>query len=192
MTTVAAQAALHSLPAVLKRADLMPALESAARASRGSSHALAVIALDVDNFKPYQDEVGAARAEQVLTQLALLLGQLKPATASLAYLGADEFILILPDHGLKAAAALAERLRERIKEALSLLDCQPPLTATLGVAASPTGEDWSAATLLALADNRMSFAKKRLQPHHDLVYAGALPSDWNQRLEVDPARWPAL
>jgi diguanylate cyclase (GGDEF)-like protein len=190
--TVATPAAppVLALPGALDRQALRPALEAAAKAAQASGHALALITLDIDHFKPFQDEVGAPRAQQLLAQLALLLEQLKPASAGLAHLGADEFLLILPDSDLKAATALAEKLRQRIAEALALLDRQPPLTATLGVAASPPGSTWAAADLLALADARMSFAKKRLQ--HNLVFAGALPSDWCQRLGLKNADWPSL
>ncbi|HEX2013344.1 MAG TPA: GGDEF domain-containing protein [Roseateles sp.] len=187
-----AQADTLSLPSMLDRAALRPALESAAQAARASGRSLALLTLDIDHFKDYQDDVGEARARQVLTQLALLLDQLKPPTARLAYLGSDEFVLLLPDTALTQARALAERLRQRIAEALALLERQPPLTATLGVAASPPGQDWNAATLLSLADARMTFAKRRLQPHHNLVWAGSLPSDWCTRLEVRPELWPSL
>jgi diguanylate cyclase (GGDEF)-like protein len=190
MTVVNAD--LRALPGVLDRRAMLQALEAVAQASRASGHSLALLTLDVDHFKDYQDEFGADRAEQVLTQLAMLLQQLQPQSASLAYLGADEFVLILPDTGLAAAAALGERLRERIAAALGLLDCQPPLTATVGVAASPPSQDWNANTLLALADARMTFAKRRLLPHHNLVWAGTLPSDWYLRLEVEAGIWPSL
>lgn len=187
-----AQADLLSLPGVLNRAALPAALEAAAQATRASGHPLALLTLDIDHFRAFQDEVGPERADEVLTQLALLLDQIKPGTASLACLGSDEFLLILPNTGLAAAVALAERLRLRSAEALAQLNRQPPLTVTLGAAASPPGQDWQAQDLLALADARMSFAKKRLHPHHNLVWAGALPSDWCARLGLRAADWPSL
>lgn len=189
MTVVHAD--LRALPGVLDRRAMLPALEAVAQASRASGHSLALLTLDIDHFKAYQDEQGPAQAETVLTQLAMLLQQLQPSSASLAYLGADEFVMILPDTHLSAAVALAERLRERIASALAQLGGQPPLSATIGVAASPANQDWNASTLLALADMRMTFAKRRLTPHHNLVWAGTLPSDWYTRLEIDPAQWPS-
>lgn len=185
-------AEMRLLPGVLDRAALQPALEAAAQASRALGHSLAVLTVDIDHFRNYQDAHGMERAGQVLTQLALLLEQLKPSTARLAYLGGDEFVLVLPDTDLGAAVALAERLRERVAEALTLLEHQPPLSASLGVAASPAGRDWSARCLLTLADARMSFAKRRLPPHHNQVFAGALPSDWMLRLDIEPGAWPNL
>jgi diguanylate cyclase (GGDEF)-like protein len=186
------QADLSSLPRLLDRQALRAALGAAADAARASGHALSLLTLDLDHFKDYQDREGEDPARQVLTQLALLLEQLLPPAARLAYLGADEFVILLPDCHLAQATALAERLRERVAAALAQLQQQPPLTATLGVAASPPGADWSADSLLALADTRMTFAKRRLPPHHNLVWAGDLPSDWLQRLGLREAGWPGL
>jgi len=187
-----AHADLRAVPGVLDRQAMHQALESIAQAARASGRSLALLTLDIDHFKDYQDEHGPAQAEQVLTQLAMLLQQLQPSTASLAYLGADEFVLILPDTGLAAAAELAERLRDRIAAALAQLGGLRPLTATIGVAASPPNQEWQATTLLTLADARMTFAKRRLLPHHNLVWAGTLPSDWYLRLEVPAGIWPCL
>lgn len=183
---------LRAVPGMLDRRALLQTLDAAAQASRTSGHSLALLTLDIDHFKAYQDEQGLPQAEQVLTQLAMLLQQLQPAGASLAYLGADEFVMMLPDTDLNTAVALAERLRERIADALGQLGGQPPLSATIGVAASPAQPDWNPGTLLALADMRMTFAKRRLTPHHNLVWAGSLPSDWYARLEIAPGAWPSL
>ncbi|QPF74580.1 GGDEF domain-containing protein [Roseateles sp. DAIF2] len=190
--TAVVQADLRFLPGVLQREALRPALQAAAEAARASGHSLALLTLDIDQFKDYQDQAGEASAQQVLGQLGLLLEQLKPSAATLAYLGADEFVLILPDTSLAQAHALAERLRQRIAEALALLNRQPPLTATLGVAASPPGRDWLAEGLLALADARMTFAKRRLPPHRNQAWAGVLPSDWQARLALPAEAWPSL
>lgn len=183
---------LRAVPGVLDRRALLQSLEAMAQASRASGHSLALLTLDVDHFKAYQDAQGPAQAEQVLTQLAMLLQQLQPSSACLAYLGADEFVMMLPGADLNTAVALAERLRDRIASALAQLGGQPPLSATIGVAASPANQDWNASTLLALADMRMTFAKRRLTPHHNLVWAGTLPSDWYVRLEIAPGVWPSL
>src|SRR6218665_2600772 len=133
MTVVHAD--LRALPGVLDRPALLPALEAVAQASRASGHSLALLTLDVDHFKGYQDEQGAAQAEQVLTQLALLLQQLQPNTARLAYLGADGLVMIRPAPGRPAAVSRAERRRDRIASALPQLGGRPPLSATVGVAA---------------------------------------------------------
>lgn len=178
--------------AAMPRAQGLQMLEQTASQARQQSQALAVLTLDVDHFKNYQDEAGAAEAQAVIEQLAGLLKQSAPPAARLVHLGSDEFFVVLPQADITAAQTLGESLRQAVADGLSGVKAQPPLTVTVGVAASPAQGHWTGAELLALADMRMTFAKRRLTPHHNLVWAGTLPSDWHARLEIDPARWPAL
>lgn len=183
-------AEMPKLSGLLPREALSPALEAAAALARAQAQPLAVLTLDLDHFRAFRDEAGALQAQAVIDQLAALLMQHKPAAAQLAHLGADEFALLLPATELAAAAALAEALRLAVAAAFAGLN--GPLTITAGVAASPASGSWSASVLLALADARMTFAKRRLLPHHNLVWAGTLPSDWYLRLDIEPGVWPSL
>ncbi|WP_077036599.1 GGDEF domain-containing protein [Pelomonas sp. KK5] len=176
----------------LARQDGMQRLQQAAQQAAAARKPLAVLTLDLDHFKPFHDEVGEPRAAEVLEELAAVTGRTLPAGTALAHLGSDEFFAVLPDTTLAAAQAMAERLRTAIEQGLSGFDASPRLTATIGVAVSPAEGSWNGDDLLALADMRMTFAKRRLTPHHNLVWAGTLPSDWYTRLDLDPARWPAL
>lgn len=174
------------------REAMTQTLEQAAAQAREQGSALAVLAVDVDHFKDFSDCHAKSEAETALRQLAQVLKQSLPASASLAHLVGDEFVIILPATDLQAAASFAEELRARVEAAFAHGDADSRLTITLGVAASPAGKSWSTRSLLSLADARMTFAKKRLNPHHNLVWAGALPSNWYQRLDVDAATWPSL
>lgn len=167
-------------------------LDQAAGLAHATATNLAVLTLDFDHFKAYQDDQGRAQAESVLMRLAELLKASLPAGATLAHLSGDEFVVVLPATDLTAAAAFAEGLRAKVEVSFANLSGPAPLTVTLGVAASPAGKDWTARSLLSLADARMTFAKKRLLPHHNLVWAGTLPSDWYTRLDVQPGVWPSL
>jgi len=179
----------HSTPAgTLTREQGLQALDQAARAAQTAGQPLAVLTLDLDHFKAWSDGVDAGRAAQAIAAVGSLLAAEAGAHAS--HLGGDEFMQIMPGTDLSAALATAERLRDAIAGALAHFDALPPLTATLGVAAAPAGTPWSGTALLSLADARMTFAKKRLEPHHNLAYGGALPSDWYTRLDIDPQKWP--
>ncbi|MDY0746855.1 GGDEF domain-containing protein [Paucibacter sp. R3-3] len=180
------------LPGTLARQAGMQALEQAARTAADAKKALAVLTLDVDHFKPWHDEVGEAQSAAALARLVEVLKQALPAGTPVVHLGSDEFFVMLAGHELASAQALAEQVRAAIAQGLASFDASPPLSVTVGVAASPAQGAWSGQALLALADMRMTFAKRRLVPHHNLVWAGTLPSDWYARLDIDPARWPAL
>lgn len=183
-----ARPALQALP----RAQALTLLDGAASVSQAGGTDLAVLALDVDHFKAYQDAAGAEAAGDVLARLSGLLAAQLSEPALLGHLGGDEFLVVLPGVDLPAAQAKAEQLREAVAAGLADVPAPSRLTITLGVAARPAAGDWSATALLSLADARMTFAKKRLTPHHDLAWAGSLPSDWYARLDIDPMRWPSL
>ena len=181
------------LNGLLDRAALQGLMEQAAAAARTDGRPLAVLTLDLDHFKAYLEDQGHAQAQAVLVQAAELLRSMQPAGASLAHLGGDEFVMMLPATDLPAAVATAETLRTAVEAAFAgLAGKARQLTVTLGAAASPPGSDWTARSLLALADARMTFGKKRLLPHHNRVWSGALPSDWYPRFDVQPEVWPSL
>ncbi|MCV2369219.1 GGDEF domain-containing protein [Roseateles oligotrophus] len=182
----------EQLTGLLDRQALQSLMEQAATAARASAQPLAVLTLDLDHFKAYLEDQGHAQAQTVLTRAANLLTSLLPAGASLAHLGGDEFVMLLPATDLAAAVATAETLRLAVETEFAALTGPAPLTVTLGAAASPTGADWTARSLLALADARMTFGKKRLLPHHNRVWSGTLPSDWYPRFDVQAEVWPSI
>jgi len=173
--------------------EAMPGLlEKTSKAALAASQSLSVLTLDLDHFKLYKDAKGHAAADTVLERLAALLTASVPAGAVLAHLSGDEFVVMLPDADLAVAIPAAESLRAAVEAHFADLDGPERLTITIGVAASPADKRWTGDALLSLADARMTFAKKRLTPHHNLVWGGTLPSDWYGRLDIDPSRWPSL
>ena len=180
------------LAGTLTRQLGMQALNKAALEALSQQQSLAVMTLDVDHFKPYQDEVGESQAAAALARLVAVLGQTLPGGTSVVHLGSDEFFVLLVGSDLAAAQSLAEQVRGAVEQGLAGTPAAPRLTVTVGVAASPAHGPWTGADLLGLADMRMTFAKRRLTPHHNLVWAGTLPSDWHARLDIDPTRWPSL
>ena len=171
------------------REALLQSLEQQTASAHQAGTALAVMVLDVDHFKDIDGSSGPHGTE-VLKQLADVLRQSLPDNGSIAHLDGDEFVASLAATDIGAAAELADTLRQTVEAAFARSDA--PLTVTIGVALSPAGKDWTAGSLLSLADARMTFAKKRLNPNRNTGWAGALPSDWSVRLSVDAAVWPSL
>lgn len=180
------------LNGLLDRQALPAQLDQAAATARANAQPLAVLTMDLDHFKRYLESQGQAQAQAVLLRVARLLKEQQPADASLVHLGGDEFVMLLPGTDLAAAHAKAEAMRAAVQAAFADLDGPAPLTISLGAAASPASGDWNAQSLLALAEARLTFGKKRLQPHHNRVWAGTLPSDWYHRFEIQPEQWPSL
>lgn len=75
---------------------------------------LALLIIDVDHFKQFNDSYGHAVGDAVLQRLAeVLQGQLRGADL-IGRMGGEEFAALLPDTGLQPARLVAERLREAV------------------------------------------------------------------------------
>lgn len=109
-----------------------------ARASR-KQQSLAVLMLDVDHFKRFNDSHGHPGGDALLTAVGGVLRQLsRPEDIPCRY-GGEEFTLILPDTDATTAVARAERIREAVA-ALRVAHEGKPLsavTASIGVAVFP-------------------------------------------------------
>jgi diguanylate cyclase (GGDEF)-like protein len=83
------------------------------RAERTSSQ-LALLILDIDHFKSFNDTYGHAMGDVVLQRVARVLGAVLRKGDVLARLGGEEFVVLLPQVTAKGAVESAERLREAV------------------------------------------------------------------------------
>ncbi len=105
---------LTGLPSRRKLKEYMEA--SISRAQRVGTM-FAVLFIDLDNFKPINDEYGHAAGDDVLIQVARRLLQCTRKEDHCARIGGDEFVVVIND--LSAPEVLAE-IRERYRHTLSL------------------------------------------------------------------------
>jgi diguanylate cyclase len=114
--------------------DLLPTMISTAHSS---SAPLALIMIDLDHFKKFNDSHGHLAGDQALRAAAQVLsGALRPTDFAVRY-GGEEMMVLLPDTSDKVAVAVAERLCERMQQATVFADMRQPLphiTASFGVA----------------------------------------------------------
>jgi diguanylate cyclase (GGDEF)-like protein len=121
---------------------------------------LAVIMLDIDDFKRVNDTYGHATGDQVLQGVADCCQKELRRVDVIGRYGGDEFVAVLPETGLSAACQVAERLRKSIAE--RVLDTKAgrvTVTVSLGVAVLDD-EHLTAETLLDCADKALYVAKK--------------------------------
>ncbi|MFP5378575.1 MAG: diguanylate cyclase, partial [Vicinamibacteria bacterium] len=108
------------------------------RASR-SGRPLSLLFLDLDGFKGINDHHGHLAGSQALVEAAGVIRGSARETDVVARFGGDEFALILPDTGSEGAAAVGERIRERVAEHAFLEGdgLRLKLTVSVGVATLP-------------------------------------------------------
>ena len=123
---------------------------------------LALLMIDVDHFKFYNDHHGHPAGDEVLRQIARLLSEGRRANDLVARYGGEEFSLILVDTAKFTAAKLAERIRERIADhGFAHGDAQPNgrVSISIGVASFPDDAADSEA-LIRAADAALYQAKR--------------------------------
>jgi diguanylate cyclase (GGDEF)-like protein len=118
----------------------------------------AVMLTDLDRFKEINDTLGHHHGDLLIREIAARIAETAPAIATVARLGGDEFALLVPGLDEEAAVALAQRIREAIKEPCTLDGVSVEVDASIGIAVSPAhGTDDS--VLLKRADMAMYAAK---------------------------------
>ncbi|HEY7599744.1 MAG TPA: GGDEF domain-containing protein, partial [Candidatus Limnocylindrales bacterium] len=115
--------------------------------------------LDLDHFKQVNDRFGHEAGDQVLMRIAsLLLGGVRGQDV-VVRTGGEEFVLLMPQTDVIAAAACCERLRQSIRnEPWDAIVPGLSLTVSAGVATADDASDLQ--TLAELADRRLYDAKR--------------------------------
>lgn len=120
---------------------------------------LAVLMVDVDNLKEYNDSFGHLGGSAALREIAEMLHEGSRTIDVVAKYGGDEFCLLLPRCGHDGARGFAERLRERIAQHAFENDAARRLTVSMGLAVFPAEGD-DPRDLLHRADARLYDAKR--------------------------------
>ncbi len=147
---------LTGLPNRILLADRVE--QAIARADR-LGYYLAVVFIDLDNFKFINDSLGHGAGDELLKAIAARLQHCVRGTDTVARLGGDEFVLLLSDH-FRASTVISQlrRVLSEIGQPVMLSGREFHVGASLGVAMYPAdGEDSD--TLLKHADTAMYAAK---------------------------------
>jgi diguanylate cyclase (GGDEF)-like protein/PAS domain S-box-containing protein len=120
---------------------------------------VALLFLDLDNFKIINDSLGHAVGDALLKEIAARLGECVRDTDTISRQGGDEFLIVLPDlRGADAITPVLLKIRERLQAPFELEGHELSTSASMGVAIYPDdGQDFD--TLLKKADTAMYRAK---------------------------------
>ncbi len=125
------------------------------------NHALALLLLDIDYFKKYNDSYGHIEGDKVLVKLGQTINTCLRRMDSAYRYGGEEFTVILPETKGQEALAVAERIRAAVEtECLSpRSDTKIPITISIGVTGFYPKEKIE--TFVKRADEAMYLSKKQ-------------------------------
>jgi diguanylate cyclase (GGDEF)-like protein len=131
--------------------------------ARRRKWSVAVLFLDLDNFKSVNDDLGHAAGDLLLQLVASRLQGTVRSEDTLVRLGGDEFALLSQDSSAKSAGKAASRMLEALKDPFEIRETFVTVEASIGVALSPDAGA-SVEELIAQADVAMYQAKN--SPQH--------------------------
>ena len=157
-----AMAMTDPLTGLGNRRSLDEATSAFWRASSCEMRLASLILVDVDHFKPFNDNYGHSAGDACLATIAeRIRGTLRDAEDRAVRFGGEEMVVFLPDTGFTQARAVAEAIRSAIHAAAiphPVLCEGAVVTASFGVATAPTTA-CTPAELIARADTALYAAK---------------------------------
>ncbi len=143
------------------RAMLMECLHTLVESARRQSKQVAVLFVDLDNFKTVNDSLGHFAGDELLKRVAERLKHSVRSTDLVGRLGGDEFLLAMTDlNAPEEVVPAVEKIAELIKEPFSLEGEVFTVSCSIGISIFPKDAD-TPDMLIRNADAAMYFAKDR-------------------------------
>lgn len=152
-----------SLTGLLNRSEILNRIDHAIALTDRGSETLAVVFVDLDNFKLINDSMGHAAGDHVLIEISRRLSRSIRESDTLGRLGGDEFIVLI--ESLKKPgdeAVVLKKLLHAFDTPVFIEDSAVPVSASMGVIHYPQGESapCTAQQLIRKADIAMYSAKE--------------------------------
>lgn len=190
-TRIEHQAFHDSLTGLPNRAKFMDRLGHAIQRSKRRESGLAVLFMDLDNFKIINDSLGHDAGDQLLIAIAQRLEGCLRDEDTIARLGGDEFTVLLEDlEGIDYALEVAGRIVETLSSPIHLDHGETVAMASIGIAYSMRGE-LSAESILRDADTAMYAAKDRGKSGY-AVFDPSMNAEVVERMELEVGMRQAL
>ncbi|MBL0727221.1 diguanylate cyclase domain-containing protein [Piscinibacter sp. HJYY11] len=135
-------------------------LERTLNEARRYGRSFALYFLDLDGFKRVNDTLGHEAGDQLLQEVASRLKLALRRTDTVARMGGDEFVVLVPQLiGPEHAASVAEKVISAFAQPFQLSASSVPTTTSVGAAIFPTDAQ-DVAALMRMADSAMYEAKR--------------------------------
>ncbi|MFP4169262.1 MAG: transporter substrate-binding domain-containing protein [Desulfonatronovibrionaceae bacterium] len=145
------------LTGTCNRLRLEEVLDKECERSRRYGEPLSIILADIDDFKDVNDLHGHQRGDQVLQEVAACLCTNIRRSDTAGRWGGEEFLIVCPETDSSGAAALAEKLRERVED----LDLQEVSGVTCSFGVVEIRKNESSDSLMSRVDRLLYKAKGR-------------------------------
>jgi diguanylate cyclase (GGDEF)-like protein len=138
-------------------------------------HPLALLLLDLDHFKEYNDNYGHLEGDKVLVRFSQIIKSCLRANDTAYRYGGEEFTVILPETGAEEAGTVAQRIRAALEsERFVPLDGKPvKITISIGVTEYQAKEELS--TFIQRADQAMYRSKQKGRNLVSMLYPETPP-----------------
>jgi diguanylate cyclase (GGDEF)-like protein len=157
----------------------METLDNEVARSKRHKHDFAVLVIDIDHFKEYNDTYGHLAGDEVLSRLASVFKKSVRSCDYVARYGGEEFILVLPEIGSEGGVKTAERIRKKVVKENFAGDGEPrEVTVSVGVASYPKDGD-DPQTIIRHADAALYQSKE--SGRNQVVLAGKTPKKKRQK-----------
>jgi diguanylate cyclase (GGDEF)-like protein len=188
LTRLTHQAFHDSLTKLPNRALFSDRLQHALDRMTRRQESIAVLFLDLDEFKPVNDNFGHEVGDRLLIEVGRRLQSCLRPEDTIARLGGDEFTVLLEDiTDVRYAIRVAERIAEALKDPFELDGHEASVTASIGIAVG-TGRESTPDHLVRNSDQAMYEAKRSGKArfvvfHEGMTTDGSVAADSAQAIE---------
>lgn len=155
------KANFDSLTGLANRRNFMEKLHHALNNARRYKRQLAVLFIDLDEFKPINDTYGHAFGDKVLIEVARRMQEPLRDTDLIARIGGDEFLVLLEGNpNSKSASSIAQRIKDAVTHPMDIDGQLTGLSLSCGISLYPAHGD-QADSLIQTADEAMYRAKQQ-------------------------------
>lgn len=124
--------------------------------------------IDLNGFKNINDSFGHSFGDQILVRIAeMIKSSIREEDLAIRY-GGDEFVIVMPGHGIEKYEMMKERIRDAVEQKFILNNCQVIIRASIGFAAYPD-DGANNDELLYTADYRMYQEKQNRQLYSQVI-----------------------
>ncbi len=133
-------ATYEGLTGLLRREAILEQLDRELERALRYGRPLTVAMADLDHFKEVNDRYGHLAGDSLLRRMSQTLAGGLRSTDWIGRYGGEEFLLVLPETGMEGAAALAEKIRDRVQGTLVPMDDGTPVHVTVSIGLASLGE----------------------------------------------------